>query len=590
MQIGYASVGSPIFLLPDCFYTNAVAITRLSMSGLIIQGPSRLPSALTLLEMDGCILEDASGNAYDLVWSTLFASFSSLNTFSATTMKLNGSLPTALPSGLSSFTVNTNLLSGTIPSTLFSNVGSSETVVFAAYGNRLTGSIPSALFASATSALEVSLDLQFNRLTGSLPTNLFGSLTNSLKTINLKLSNNQLSGTIPGGFLISSSSASTRFYEVFISMNYNSLTGVFPSTFFGSYLNSVYYMAFSASNNVMTGSLPSAFFGSTSFMSNSSLSLDFTNNGLTGSLPSALFSKSVPNALVLQLSYNSLSGSIPSTFFSAANLTSVKSIILYLDHNKLTGGLPSGGLFSASNAPILSNMALYMDGNTFSGSVPASFLSSLSSTTTSTTSSGTTTTSNVPALTLTISASSGSLSGTLSLPDLSARAAIGLQLSLTLSSNAFTSLNINPAAGLYVTTLSVSSNTKMTGTLPSAIFNASSTISRFQAANTALSGDMPDMQTLNSSLLSSIDLSSTNIEFCAEPRAAWNTTGLTSCSLTSTTAYNCTDLYPSNCVITAIQPSTPTPVATTTPEGDAQRVIFSLAFIALSSILVITIL
>lgn len=572
LEIG--SVDTGLFLMPDCFYTGFTALSQVYFTQVIVQ-PSRLLSNVTVLGFKQTVLADASGIPYTFSWANVFGLFSELTHLSVTSMQLSGSLPASLPAGLVSFIADTNRLSGSIPSTLFENIGDAKSLLFSVSGNRLNGSIPSTLLAGASALTSFSFDVSWNALSGSLPTNLLGAVATTIDTATLTLSNNYLSGSIPATFL---TSAKTSLRTAFISINFNSLTGGFPSGFFSSYLDSLYYMTFSATYNSMTGSLPSAFFGTTNFAAASSVSIDLSNNGLTGSLPSGLFTKSVPQSLIFTANFNKLSGSIPATFFGAANWTNTQSVILHLANNALTGGFPTA-IVNANNSPKLSSVQLYLDGNSFTGSIPATFWSSLAISSTAA--------ATAPALKVTVSAANARLTGAVTFPALTNRVAAGLELHITLTNNSLTSVSFDNSSGLYLSELVLSTNTKMTGTVPSAILDSTSVISRFQAAHTALSGPWPDMVAINNTILANLDLSYTSIEFCAGNRTLWNSTDyLTTCVLTSTTAYSCSDLYPTICTITAPEPVAPAaPISTPSSPAASPHSAICTA-IALSMILI----
>lgn len=542
LEIG--SVDTGLFLIPDCFYSGFTALSQAYFTQVIVQ-PSRLLSNLTVLGLKQTVVADASGAPYTFSWDNIFDLFSELTHLSVTSMQLTGSLPASLPAGLVSFVADTNRLSGSIPSTLFNNLGSSKSMMFSVTGNRLNGTIPSGLLVAATEITFFSFDVSWNALSGSLPTNLLGPAT-ALQTATVNMNNNYFSGSIPATFL---TSTKTALRSVFVSLNFNSLSGGFPSGFFSAYLDSLYYMSFSASYNSMTGTLPSAFFGTINFAADCSVSLDLSNNALTGSIPSGLFTKSVPQSLVFSANYNKLSGSIPSTIFGAANWTNTQSVILHLAGNALTGGFPTA-LVNTANSPKLSNLQIYLDGNSFTGSIPATFWSSLAITASSV--------SSTPALKVFVSAINSRLTGAITFPVLTNRVAAGLELHVTLTNNSLASVSFDNSSGLYLSELILSTNTKLMGSIPSAILDSTSVISRLQAAHTALSGPWPDMVAINNTILANLDLSYTAIDFCAGNRTLWNTTAyLTTCQLSSTSAYACADVYPSLCTISAPAPSAP---------------------------------
>lgn len=108
-----------------------------------------------------------------------------------------------------------------------------------------------------------------------------------------------------------------------------------------------------------------------------------------------------------------------------------------------------------------------------------------------------------------------------------------------------------------LSTLDVSGNPGMTGTIPSGFFfsNASRIISLL-AGYTALNGTFPNMTGSINNELKAIDLSHTDIDFCEEDHSAWTSSSLSSCRLGDTNAVDCQSLYPSVCKFVAVSPAT----------------------------------
>ncbi len=225
--------------------------------------------------------------------------------------------------------------------------------------NQLNGSIPREL-GNLPNLLE--LWLSGNQLSGSIPSEL-GSL-NDL-TI-LYLSNNQLSGSIPPEL---GSLANLQTLE----LGWNQLDGSIPPEL-GNLLG---LQALALNSNQLSGSIPPTLGSLTNLiwlvLSQNQLSgnippelgnlINLTNiflgnNQLSGSIPAVL--GNLNNLTHLELGVNKLTGSISSSFGNMTNL-----VVLNLGQNQLIGSIP----IDFGN---LSNL-LYLDirNNQLSGSIPA---------------------------------------------------------------------------------------------------------------------------------------------------------------------------------------------------------------------------
>lgn len=296
-----------------------------------------------------------------------------------------------------------------------------------------------------------------------------------------------------------------------------------------------------------------------------SFSLKLASNSLNGTLPSNLItiatdgrSSMMPLNTIIDLSGNKLSGTIPNALFWA-DLTLAQNLLVDLSNNALEGSLPPT-LFNYVTAPLLSLVQVKFSGNAkIGGSIPTTFLDSINPIT-STSSESSTSRADVS-----IYLDGTGLTGTLYIPDFSARLTLGpLRLTIYAYGSKFTKLDFHSNAPLALYYLQVSSSTQLTGTLPTSLFSSTSILNTLLASNTALSGSMPNMGTLGALKLKSLDLSGTAIDFCASTRVAWDTNALTNCQLTSTSAYTCPMMYPSSCIITP-PPSANVPLYSSTP-------------------------
>ena len=185
-----------------------------------------------------------------------------------------------------------------------------------------------------------SLNIWLNNLTGAIPSQL-GSLSNLTA---LELTGNQLTGSIPAELGNLSNLES-------LALGSNDLTGNIPSEL-GSLSN---LTGLSLSSNDLTGTIPSEL-GSLSNLT----SLSLGRNDLTGAIPSQLGSLS--NLESLWLGDNQLTGAIPAELGSLSNLD-----YLGLEGNGLTGAIPT----ELGNLSSLTWLAL--NGNQLTGALPQSF-------------------------------------------------------------------------------------------------------------------------------------------------------------------------------------------------------------------------
>ncbi|GMI89332.1 hypothetical protein like AT5G25930 [Hibiscus trionum] len=355
-------------------------------------------------------------------------------------------------SSLQHFDLSINNLEGPIPSSLFSF--ENLTLVYL-FKNHLSNQIPKEI--DALNLVEV--DISQNNLTGTIPEG-FGKLQ-SLRFFNLF--SNQLTGELPAGI---ASLPALRDFRVF----QNKLTGVFPSEF-GVHSK---LEAFEVSENQFSGELPrnlcagGVLQGLVAHTNNlegeiprslgdcrSLLNFQLQNNKFSGEIPSGLWRSF--NLSALMLSNNSFSGELPSEV--SWNMSRVE-----ISDNKLSGGIPTGisswsslVVFKASNnlfsgeipkeITYLSKLiTLLLDGNEFSGELPSEIISweSLN----------------------TLNVSNNKLSGQIpaaigSLPDL---------INLDLSENQFSGEIPDGIGQLRLTSLNLSSN-QLSGKIPEQLDN-----------------------------------------------------------------------------------------------------------------------
>ncbi|KAK3137784.1 hypothetical protein QOZ80_5BG0457210 [Eleusine coracana subsp. coracana] len=229
---------------------------------------------------------------------------------------LTGAIPESLSllANLSVLTISYTGMSGPVPS--FLSQLTSLTLLDLSY-NSFTGAIPASL---ADLPNLTGINLSRNRLTGTIPPLLFSKLSSSSsdndssdndsdeqqqqqgRSVNLWLSHNELSGSIPAEF------ASVNFAYVDLS------------------------------RNAFTGDPSAALFGA----GRKTQHLDLSRNKFAFRLTGA----ELPEQLsFLDLSHNGIRGRIPEQL---ANLTNLQSF--NVSYNKLCGQVPSGGVMSRFDA------------------------------------------------------------------------------------------------------------------------------------------------------------------------------------------------------------------------------------------------
>jgi Leucine-rich repeat (LRR) protein len=276
----------------------------------------------------------------------------------------------AIPSNLNHFRLlnqlnfSSNFLTGSIPEFLgelkrtsvidFSNNEFTGTVPqsirnlhylqqFFLQENSLGGELASTLNSAAHLPFLENLDFSNNQFTGTIPAYIFRNLT-SLQ--GFALSSNCLDGYIPEEICESPSIATLTLDGLTTAPNCRNY--IFPGiTVFNAFIV----------KHFMQGSIPPCLFEIPTLQL-----LHLSGNGLTGTIPNNVTLKS--SFVDLSLSHNLLSGTIPGQFQTKlwANLD--------LSYNKLTGTLNDD--FGGLNEPRFGS--LYLDVNRLSGGVPSSTL------------------------------------------------------------------------------------------------------------------------------------------------------------------------------------------------------------------------
>jgi Leucine-rich repeat (LRR) protein len=253
--------------------------------------------------------------------------------------KLTGTLPSTLAActRLYDLNIDDNKLSGTVPEFVFLFP---EIRRMSFRNSGFTGALPEQAFNGTASQLQV-LFCDNNMLTGTLP----GSTTTRLPLLQLGMSSNRFSGTIPSSLI-------TALYSVdFLFLDNNRLTGTIPQNWSAA-ANTLQYLYLQA--NRLSGPVPESL-GNLPLLQNMNLS----SNRLTGTIPASF--QYLTSLQVLMLHNNQLRGNLASVFDPSqqTNLSTVQ-----LSGNQLTGTLPA----AAFMLPSLSSFAAVE--NCFEGPLP----------------------------------------------------------------------------------------------------------------------------------------------------------------------------------------------------------------------------
>ena len=547
---------------------------------------------------------------YTIDWTSFFSKMPSITDLLLDSTQLTGSLPSSLPAALRSASFVQNSLNGTIPATLFQSTAS--TMKFDASFNSLTGTIPSGLFAVPASGL-ASLTASFasNRLSGTIPVDLIDTAVES--EFRVSFQNNTLTGTIPTNLLVNLRAV---FPNLDLSSNQLTGT-IPGDIITPLYTTLAFTFVFNVSRNQLNGSIPNWYNGLPTSTLLSSFAIDASRNQLSGTIASTFSPQPITsiNGFSFDYGYNSLSGSVPANLFTDGydNVTA-NIMTIFLDHNKLTGTLPEQFLFSNLSA---SSIGLKLGGNALTGSLPANLLADVvAGTSLFLDISDTHLNGTIPndllvpfllsAMRLEVNLSNNAFTGpmpnqirgiaTYTNIDISNNQLSGplnntalftLIGALTSTSDFYFRANQNRFNGTLsfptnvieidreyysfnvshnlltalefgervtsVSSLDVSFNTKLTGTIHPALFNSTdSYLETLRASHTALSGPFPNITSAEGFILpiQTLDLSYTAVQFCKGVIGSgsfWNNTLLTSCNLAYTTAHSCPSKYPSIC-------------------------------------------
>lgn len=298
-------------------------------------------------------------------------------------------------------------------------------------------------------------------------------------------------------------------------------------------------------------------------MKHGSWSMNIGSNKLSGSITPDLTAIGDTSSMVffsLIASSNKITGGLPNALITNLAFNSATYVTFDFSVNQLTGDLPDK-IFNKQPEKLAVLLFDVSENPTLSGTIPSSFLASINY-------GGSSTTTMVSA-SITLNIFNSPVTGTLEIPDCSHYVAYQpLQLNINAADCALDYLYIAPQSSKCLSTLDLSRNVNLNGTIPSEVLDTNAVLLTLLAPNTKLSGLMPDLGTLGAPRMTKIDLSFTAIDFCSDKRSVW--TLAIDCNLMSTSARGCKELYPS-CDATGApdfalpSPGSPTLSPTSTP-------------------------
>lgn len=543
---------------------NTFNVTRNSLSGAV---PALFSNASSLLTSITC---DLSHNLLTGVIPNLLSTVSGLNlgvTVNLGSNQLTGTIPPTFLNvtlaNLASVVVSfaNNSLNGPIPSALFPKVQQTlSRLQFDCSNNSLEGAIPTELFSNVvnnvSNIVHLALNCSRNKLTGSVPAWWpVLQLGVQLGDISLDLSQNKLSGSLPESLSPPAiQNGLTNFKTALWNLSCNALSGTIASNIIGTTSAPIKNIYAYLRNNSFVGSLPAV------LASNGAMeivNLDLASNGLTGTISTGFISQlgNTVTDLAMDISNNKLTGSIPDAFLAPFTTEALNagSLVLNLTKNQLTGSIPQ------NIRGAVDKVAVFLDNNKLNGTFPSSDLFTTAST------------ADPSQLSFDFSAAGNQIGGSIAIPSLPSP----YPVSLNLSANKLTGLSV-AADAAYLTSVDVSGNTQMTGTVPSVWLTAGSQLLTLSAARTSIGGNFPDLSGIVNIPLQKLDLSNTPIAFCNGTRSAWTAQKMSSCNLQQTSAHNCADSYPAVCQTRFSAPSAASSIRVSMP------LLFAVALILLS--------
>lgn len=541
------------FLLPDCFYLKSGSLNDISFSSIIIQGNSTQPDPFKRLAavissrptsfelVDCCTIRD-TGETAVIDWNSLTFITSSVSklVLQRTNLGIGSTIPT-FPKFIPALTLESCGLTGTLPAQLYQSLPDAPvtTYLVSFLSNNLTGSIPSTLLTGLdiSTLVRLTVDLSRNQLNGTFPSSLFAGHFAAVEQVSVTLAYNAFSGPVNNIFA-SSTFNPTSLRQFSAVCRTNNFVGVVPSWIsMMPILTDYTFNCDYCSLDSMDGS-PLAV---SSTHGKTYIWFYLNSNKLSGRVTSSFFYIPYsPYNFYIDLTSNRLT-SLSVDVFENADFTSSSSASFSFGFNQFTGDMPNvAGRFGTSGIYYWAQF----DSSGFTGTIPPTFLSSI-------------TANSLPSATSRISLAvpRTGLTGTLWLPDFSATP--NVSLSLAAPSSDFTSIFF-PNASSGLTSLSLINLRRLTGSLPTSLFQFNTKLTSIWVNRTPFSGDMPDMGALNLTGLTTLYMPDTNIDFCSGTRTPW-TSSTINCELLHTTAFYCPQLYPSRCTTSAplIPPKAP---------------------------------
>ena len=553
--------------------------------------PSTLPSKICSLTLNDAGI---NGTIPSGLFSNRSTSITSFYQLSLHSNFLEGSIPSSLLHGVplesaKSFwlDLSNNDLTGSIPEDLFGNrtLSSIAQLTFYVASNSLNGSAGAWIsgFQPVNGTLTLfQVDLSGNQLSGSI--NSFPSIFFKTAFWTWNMDNNRINGSIPSDIFPagSFSTGGTTPVSLFrFSASNNHITGLVSASLFNHGTEAFGFNQFvvTLNDNEIEGNLPPGLMSSltsttkkyvhvpiiltaffeilTHLMAFQSLAINLANNNISGPLPSDLLLIGSTASAVsisdvsIDLSHNKISGSLPSGLFEPISWNATRSFKLALNHNLVTGDLPIT-LLNHSTTPRLTSFRVSLNDNpNLNGSIPASFLDSINPKVAPS--------SQYADLSISLVLSNTALTGTLTLPNFTPRSqAQSTSLSLQIANANLRRIDFDANARTILSTLDLSGNDLLIGTLPAGLFSDPSVLSTLLVGNTALGGPLPDASNI---MFKALDLSSTHIDFCPTsgplvPKASF-------CNLNDTNAYQCQQNFPvCSTTIGAKESPNPCPLAT----------------------------
>ncbi|KAF3339705.1 receptor-like protein 12 [Carex littledalei] len=326
---------------------------------------------LASIDLSNNMLSVTDGAIGNKSWYTSFPNIKILNLVSCNLTKFPSFM--RYQSGISILDLSNNKIGGTIPNWV-QKIGNESYLTFNLSHNLFTGLEADTLFLSLDTL--AILDLHSNMLNGTVPLpppgiivfalshNIFSLLPPNLTsylgfTIYLSLSNNKLTGSIPGSICNAS-------YLQVLDLSYNNFMGELPHCLLE---NTSTLAVLNVKNNKLTGSFPQAISEDCGFRT-----INLNGNNINGTLPQSLMN--CASLEVLDLGNNKIDGGFP---YWLGELKDLK--ILVLRSNKFYGPVSKPRSQSGTNDSAAFSMLQILDlsSNSFNGTLPKEFFRILDS-------------------------------------------------------------------------------------------------------------------------------------------------------------------------------------------------------------------